>query len=160
MVRPLSPHLVSNSTRLTANADTLSSSDGSHRCLKEINYPRSFSTLSSSVIGLLSIPAGTTAVRVQSQRSLPYSSRHLLRLPSRLSLEHRCTVMPQVTTCDMFNPFSQICRRVLVYSRSILYRTDALFLRNGPSRARSHWVYSTEPPRPRSLPLPSTGKGR
>ena len=160
MVRPLSPHLVSNSTRLTANADTLSSSDGSYRCLKEINYPRSFSTLSSSVIGLLSIPAGTTAVRVQSQWFLPYSSRHLLRLPSRLSLEHRCTVMPPVTARDMFNPFSQSYTRVPVYSRLILYRTDALFLRDGPSRARPHWVNSTESPSPDSSLLPSTRKWR
>lgn len=138
--------------RLTANADTLPSFDGSYRCLKEINYPRSFSSLSSSVIGLPSTPTCTTSVRVQSQRSLPHSSRLLPRLSSRLFLQHRYTVMPQVTTRDVFNPFSQSCRRVLVYSRSILYRTDASFLRNRPPRARAYWVHSTEFPSPRFSP--------
>jgi len=133
MVRPLSPHLVPNSTRLTANADTLSPFDGSYRCLKEINYPKSFSALSSPAIGLDSVPASPTSVRVQSQRTLPHSSCLLLRLPSRLFSEHRRMAMPQVTTRDMFNPFSLSCSQVLVYSRSILCRTGASFLRNVPS---------------------------
>lgn len=138
----------------------LSPFDGSYRCLKEINYPRSFSTLSSSVVGLLSVPASPTSVRVQSQRTLPRSSCLLIWLPSRLFSEHRCTVMSQMTTRDMFNPFSQICRRVLVYSRSILYRTDASFLRNRPSHTPPLGRFYRVSGSPIPPLLPSTRKWR
>ena len=86
----------------------LSPFDDSYRCLKEINYPRSFSTSSSSVVWLLSVLACPTSVRVQSQRTLPHSSCLLLRPYSRLFSEHRRTVTPRVTTHGMCNPFRKV----------------------------------------------------
>ena len=99
----------------------LSPFDAADRCLKEINYPRSFSPLLSSVTQSLSVPC-PTSVRGPSPGD-----------PSCLCLKHGCTVMPRAMTYDTLSLFSRNTVDEFLYTRSILYRTDASFLRNRPS---------------------------
>ena len=136
----------------------LSPFDGSFRCLKEINYPRSFSTSSSSVVALFSVPASPTSVRVQSQRTLPYPSSLLLRLLSRLLLGHRCTITSPATTHDMCSPFSQSCRQVLCTLGQFYAEPAHRFAKQAITRTLPQGVFCRTSRSPILCLLPSSRK--
>ena len=124
--------------------------DGPDRCLKEINYPRSFSPSLSSVVRFLSVFAGPTSVRVSPQRTLPFSSCLLLRPLSRLRTKQKRTVTSWMTTYNTFNPQNIVDE--LLYTPGQFYTESThRILRN---RAQVPSGHSTQPSESLILPLP------